>query len=115
MPPVIGDDAYQRFDIWFVFWVEYQPQAVPVLGEHGAEVFGIQWQVVVGEPDPAAKLRVAGQLTFEPGHTDQDQPDVAAVEVVADLLQPGGLEPISLSTINSCVRCGQYGNDISGS
>lgn len=47
LPPVIGDDVHQRLDVWFVFRVEDQAQAVPVFGEHRAEVFGVQRQVVV--------------------------------------------------------------------
>ena len=60
------DDAHQRFDVWFVFRVEDESQAVPVLGQHRAEVFGVQRQVVVGEADPAVQLRVADQTTDIP-------------------------------------------------
>ena len=72
-------------------------------------------QVVVGEPDPAVELRVAGQLSFEPGHPDQDHADVAAVEVVANLFQPSGFQPVRLVHNQQLGPFRAGGNDISGS
>ena len=67
---------------------------LPVLGQDLGDVLGVQWPVVVGEADSAIELRVAGQLPFEAGHPDQDDSDVAAVEVVADQFQPSGFESV---------------------
>ena len=38
----------------------------------------------------------SGQAPFDAGHADQDHAHVVPVVVVADLLQPGGLEPVGL-------------------
>ena len=50
--------------------------------ENVGDVLCVQWPVLVGEPDPAVELGVAGELPVEPGHADQDQAHVAAVEKV---------------------------------
>jgi hypothetical protein len=50
----------------------------------------------VGEPDAAVELGVAGQALSNAGHPDQDHAQVVSVVVVADLLEPGGLEPVGL-------------------
>jgi hypothetical protein len=52
------------------------------VGEDDGEVFGVQGSVLVGEPDAAVELRVAGELPVEAGHADQDHAQVAAVEEV---------------------------------
>ena len=56
----------------------------------------VQRLVVVGEPDPAVQLGIAGQLSVEAGHADEDHAQVAAVEEVAELLEAGGLEAVGL-------------------
>src|SRR6266851_1765241 len=48
------------------------------------------------EPDPAVELGVAGQALFDAGHPDEDHAHLAAVVVVAQLLQARGVEPVSL-------------------
>lgn len=50
----------------------------------------------MGKADAAVELRVAGELTLEPRHTDQDQPDVVTVEEVAELLEGVRFEPVRL-------------------
>ena len=52
--------------------------------------------VLVGEPDPAVQLGVAGELPVEAGHTDQDQAEIASVEEVPELFQPSGSQAVSL-------------------
>jgi len=52
--------------------------------------------LLVSETDPAVQLRVAGRPAFQAGHADQDQPEVQAVEVVTQLLEPGGAQPVGL-------------------
>ena len=49
----------------------------------------VQRLVVVGEPDPPVQLGIAGQLSVEAGHADEDHAQVAAVEEVAELVQAG--------------------------
>jgi hypothetical protein len=49
---------------------------------------------LVGESDPAVERWVAGELPFESGHADQDEADVVAVEVVAELFQALGFQPV---------------------
>jgi hypothetical protein len=48
----------------------------------------------VGEADAGIELGVAGELPVESGPADEDQADVAAFEVVAELLEAGGSEPV---------------------
>ena len=76
--------------------IERQAELLPVVGEDDGEVFGVQGPVLVGEPDPAVELRVAGELPVEAGHADQDHAQVAAVEEVAELFEAAGLEPVGL-------------------
>jgi len=49
---------------------------------------------LVGESDPAVQLRVAGGLPFESGPADQDEADVVAVEVAAELFQALGFQAV---------------------
>jgi hypothetical protein len=79
-----------------MFGIEGEPEFGPVQGQHERHVVGVQWSVLVGESDPAVELRVAGELPFESGHADQDEADVVAVEVVAELFQALGFQPIGL-------------------
>ena len=58
------------------------------------DVLGVERFVVVGEPDSAVELRVAGELAVEPGHADEDDAHVGPVEEVADLLEPVHLESV---------------------
>jgi len=71
-------------------------ELLPVVREHGGDVFGVEWLVLVGEADPAVELRVAGQLPVEAGHADQDHTEVGAVEEVTELLEAVGFEPVGL-------------------
>lgn len=48
----------------------------------------------MGETDPAVELGVAGESLFDAWHLDGDDAYVAAVEVVADLLEAGGFESV---------------------
>ena len=67
---------------------------VPVLGEYLWDVGRVERPVLVGESDTAVELRVASQATLQPGHADQDQSDVVAVEIVAELFQSASFEPV---------------------
>ena len=49
------------------------------MGQHRGDVLGVQGPVLVGEPDAAVELRVAGEL---------------AVEEVAELFQPAGFQSV---------------------
>ena len=89
LPPVIRMTALTVSASVGVVGVERQAELVPVVGEHGRDVVGVQRPVLVGEADPAVELRVAGELPVEAGHADQDQAEVAAVEEVAELFQAG--------------------------
>lgn len=53
-------------------------------------------RVVMDKPDPAVELGVAGEAFLAAGHTDENEPGLAAVVVVAQLLQDGHLEPVGL-------------------
>jgi hypothetical protein len=68
----------------------------PVAGQHEGLLLGRQRPVVVDEPDPAVQLRIAGKPLLIAGHADQDQAELAAVVVVAQLLQRGHLQPVRL-------------------
>jgi hypothetical protein len=63
--------------------------------ENVGDVLCVQWPVLVGEPDSTVELGVAGELPVESGHADQDHAHVAAVEEVAELFQPTGVQPVS--------------------
>ncbi len=53
-------------------------------------------RVVVDEADAAVEPGIAGQAFFDAGHADEDQPQIAAVVAVADLLKGAGGEPFGL-------------------
>ena len=98
-PEVAAGDLVDGVDglgVVGVAGVEWLAELVPVLGEHGRDVVGVERLVLVGEPDPAVELRVAGELPVEAGHADQDQAEVASVEEVPELLQPGGFQAVGL-------------------
>jgi hypothetical protein len=70
----------------------------------------------VGESDPAVELRVAGELPFESGPADQDEPDVVAVEVVVELFQALVFSRSASSTMSGSVcRASSKSNINSGS
>ena len=94
LPPVMRVIARAASPSAGCVGVEGEPEFGPVQGQHGRHVVGVQWPVLVGESDPAVQLRVAGQLPFESGHADQDQADVVAVEVVPELFQALGFQPV---------------------
>jgi hypothetical protein len=75
--------------------IECLAELVPVLGEHGRDVVGVERLVLVGESDPAVQLWVAGELPVEAGHADQDQSEIASVEEVPELFQPSGSQAVS--------------------
>jgi hypothetical protein len=62
--------------------------------QHEGELFCAEGPVFVDEADPAVQLRVAGEGLLDAGHADQDHAEVAAVVVVAELLEGGWLEPV---------------------
>jgi hypothetical protein len=74
--------------------IEGEAELLPVVLEDLGGIHGIQRPVLVSEPDPAVKLRAAGELTIKSGHADQDHPDVVAVEEVPQVFQPTGFEPV---------------------
>ncbi|NLU81387.1 hypothetical protein [Rhodococcus sp. HNM0569] len=45
---------------------------------------------MVGEPDTAVELAMAGEALFDAGHADEDQPVLAAVLFVAEHLEGTG-------------------------
>ena len=49
-------DGVGCLDVVGVVGVEWLAELLPVLGEHGGDVVGVQWLVLVGEPDPAVQL-----------------------------------------------------------
>lgn len=63
-------------------------------GQDCGEFIRSELAVLVGEADPAVELRVASEAFLDPGHADQDDAHVAMVEIVADLLEAGGLESV---------------------
>ncbi len=91
-----GGDRVGGFGVGWVGGVVGAAELLPVVRQDDGDVFGIYRPVLMGEADAAVELRVAGELPLEPGHADQDQPDVVAVEEVAELLEGVGLEPVSL-------------------
>jgi hypothetical protein len=55
-------------------------------------------------------------LPFESGHADQDEADVVAVAVVAELFQASGFQPVRPVDVNSSVcRASSKSNINSGS
>jgi hypothetical protein len=83
---VAAGDAADRGDglgVGEVVEVEGQAEAAPVAGQHEGELVVGQWAVLVGEPDAAIELRVGGEAFLDPGHADEQQPKVVAVETVA--------------------------------
>ena len=70
--------------------------SLPVVLQDEEQFVGGERPVLVDEADPAVELRVAGEALFDAGHADEDHAELAAVVVVAELLQCGGLEPVGL-------------------
>jgi hypothetical protein len=62
--------------------------------QHEGELVCAEGPVFVNEADPAVQLRLAGEGLLYAGHADQDHAEVAAVVVVAELLEGGRLEPV---------------------
>ncbi|MEV0296430.1 hypothetical protein [Nocardia sp. NPDC050710] len=69
-----------------VVGVEFEAEFVPVPGQHECEFLACQRPVVVGEADAAVELRVAGEDFLDAGHPDEQQAVVAAVVLVAQVL-----------------------------
>jgi hypothetical protein len=42
-----------------------------------------QWPVFVGEPDSAVELGVPAELSFQAGHSDEDEADLGPVVAIA--------------------------------
>ena len=55
---------------------------LPVVREDVRDVRCVQRFILVGEPDPALELRVAGELSVKTGHLDHEHAQVAAAEEV---------------------------------
>ena len=72
LPPVIWGDSVGRFGMVGVGGVERQAELVPILGQHGRDVVGVERLVLVGDPDPAVQLWVTGELPIEARHPDED-------------------------------------------
>jgi hypothetical protein len=66
---------------------EAQAEASPVAGQDEGDFVVVQRSVLVGEPDSAVELRVCGQSFLDAGHADEEQPEVLAVEAVAEVFQ----------------------------
>ena len=60
---------------------------LPVPCEHKRQLVSKKWPVMMGEPDPAEELRVAGHALLTAWHADQDEADIVPVEEVAQILQ----------------------------
>jgi len=91
-----GGDRVGGFGVIAVGGVVGVSELLPVVRKDRGHIFGVDGPVLVGEADAAVELGVAGQLAFEPGHADEDQSDVVAVEEVAELFEGVGFEPVGL-------------------
>jgi len=60
--------------------------------------------VFVGEADSAVELGVAGEAFLDAWHADEDDAEVVAVVVVADLFEARGLRRSGSSMMSSSVR-----------
>jgi hypothetical protein len=69
-------------------------QVGPVFYQDERLFLGRECPVLVDEPDAAVELRIPGEPFLDAGHSDEDQAELAAVVVVAQLLQGGHLEPV---------------------
>jgi hypothetical protein len=94
LPLVMRATAGDGFDVGEVLRGEGEPELFPVVGEDESELVEAEGAVLVGEADAAVELRVAREATFETGHADQDQPDVVAVEEVAELCEARGFQSV---------------------
>ena len=98
---LLGSNAWPS---WSQYWAE-----------HSRDVVGVERLVLVGEPDPAVQLGVAGELPVEAGHTDQDQAEIASVEEVPELFQPSGSQAVSLIDDHQlCVALGFFVVELGG-
>jgi len=60
-------DCCDGFSVSEVFGGEVEAELVPVVGEHEAQLVGAERPVVVGKPDAAVELGVAGEAFLEAG------------------------------------------------
>jgi hypothetical protein len=95
-----------------VVGVEGEAESAPVAFEDEGEFVVAKGAVVVGEADSAVELRVPAEPLLDPGHADQDEPDVVAVVAVSDQFERGGGEAFGLVDITSSTCW--YGRDRAG-
>ena len=85
-------DACDSLSVGEVGSVKLQAKPLPVPGEHKRQLVSKKWPVMMGEPDPAEELRVAGHALLNAWHASQDEADIVPVEEVAQILQGDRVE-----------------------
>ncbi|MBG6214756.1 hypothetical protein IWX77_002707 [Cryobacterium sp. CAN_C2] len=75
-------DGGERLGVGEIVEIERFAEFMPVAFENKLPCIVSEAPVLVGEAEPAVELWVVAELFLEPGHANQDERDVGAVEAV---------------------------------